>query len=1258
MKTFFKSLLAAVPLVLVVAGLSFGQTEATATWSLTSTDTVSAAVAGNVTAMPESMLGLQAAYEVPPAGTTSSVQKLKPDSTTSGTGGTGSWPVETAPNAGRYVEFTITPQTNFSVIVNSISMMLGAKGMKGINASVFYSDSSDFADSTKLAEVDSLIENAVADTTFSGLNLIVNSGVTLYVRVYPWTSDSSTSTTKYAYVGDVVLSGTANNPMLSTTGIWSFQSDTIGEALGVRDWGPGNAAAVVAKDTITPSATNHVLEFFNNNYNSAAVLEAVLPSGKTMADYSSFNFKGFFAQGDVGYKIIYVQAFTKMPGSGFENGGDTVNNIGSYNRAVATGSTNWENISIPIIGSSSMSDTVYLAFGFNGAGTGNIGGTSVPTIWYADSVQLVSKPVSPGLATSVTRWGIAGYNNPGWQLNVTGSGDSANFHGGPVASWAAVRGAFTTPLVGNTTTDGAIVVTGQVTFVGEAPDVGSGLRYGIYNNLVPGTLNTSVADSAYWSGLSTSSYGYTISPQSGTDELPASYSFGGAGAAQWIVMGGNWLSSYGGAIGFGPYVVEQAPIRAKMNPGTYDFAFSVHPQSNGTKLVNFYLIQKNSSGQIVYWDGASLTDTTSQMRSDTLNAIIFGAAGGPQMTGMIFTDVHDSLGPDITIPPAPFSPFYVDQWGMYPNGANNGGWHFQVDPDTIIGNAGIAGTASPTGGWAMIRGGFESPVTATAESAIVVTGQITFNGPGPTPWSALRYGLFMNDSAGTLKYPVTDSATWSGIANYSYGYMFTPQSGTDYVGNIPGGTGASQDAATGGTWYSTYGGAIGLDGLIPQQPPNANFTAGTYNWGISVQPMPDGSNQVRFYMETDSSKILYWYGGTITDPSRTTDAFNGVCFGLDPETYSSPITSMILTNVEVNKGTPFTVPKAPWSNYYIATNSWGFYGGRLGGWSLTSPITGNANIGGAALTGPVAVRAGFYSPVSPINSKDSTLVITGDIQFVGGGFQTGDFRFGLYSSGNPGTVKLDSAEDSSGVWSGTDSLNSGYLFIPESGPNGPLTWYGHTAGSWGGIVNGVWDSTSSGYVLGDGVLKPANAAAGSGTYSFEISVAPVSNGSQQVGFELVNSADSSKYAFGQTAVDDHSPLASQFNSVIFGLASGTGATAMNISNVQVTMAPSPTVTAIKEATNSELPTKFDLSQNYPNPFNPSTVIQYQVPKASNVVIKVYNAIGQNVATLINERQNPGNYSVTFNGDRFASGVYFVRMVAGSFVKTDKMLLLK
>ncbi|MDP2302305.1 MAG: T9SS type A sorting domain-containing protein [Ignavibacteria bacterium] len=89
-----------------------------------------------------------------------------------------------------------------------------------------------------------------------------------------------------------------------------------------------------------------------------------------------------------------------------------------------------------------------------------------------------------------------------------------------------------------------------------------------------------------------------------------------------------------------------------------------------------------------------------------------------------------------------------------------------------------------------------------------------------------------------------------------------------------------------------------------------------------------------------------------------------------------------------------------------------------------------------------------------------------------------------------------------------------------------------------------------------------------------------------------------------------------------------------------------------------LPTQFQLSQNYPNPFNPSTVISYQLPAFSHVVLKVYDLLGNEIVTLVNEEKAAGKYSIVFNSDGLASGLYFYTLKSGSFSSTKKMIFIK
>jgi len=106
-----------------------------------------------------------------------------------------------------------------------------------------------------------------------------------------------------------------------------------------------------------------------------------------------------------------------------------------------------------------------------------------------------------------------------------------------------------------------------------------------------------------------------------------------------------------------------------------------------------------------------------------------------------------------------------------------------------------------------------------------------------------------------------------------------------------------------------------------------------------------------------------------------------------------------------------------------------------------------------------------------------------------------------------------------------------------------------------------------------------------------------------------------------------------------------------------------TITSIKEIDNASIPTGYRLYQNYPNPFNPTTKIRYSIPNVGTslmkfVKLKVYDILGRKVTTLVNKQQPPGNYVVEFNASKFASGIYFYRIITNDFTATKKLVLLK
>ena len=100
------------------------------------------------------------------------------------------------------------------------------------------------------------------------------------------------------------------------------------------------------------------------------------------------------------------------------------------------------------------------------------------------------------------------------------------------------------------------------------------------------------------------------------------------------------------------------------------------------------------------------------------------------------------------------------------------------------------------------------------------------------------------------------------------------------------------------------------------------------------------------------------------------------------------------------------------------------------------------------------------------------------------------------------------------------------------------------------------------------------------------------------------------------------------------------------------------ITGIEEFISSQIPEEFELMQNFPNPFNPVTNIQFSIPIYTVVKLEVFNDLGEQLATFVAEELDAGTYNYSWNAPDLTSGVYYLRIKAGSFINTKKMILLK
>jgi hypothetical protein len=151
-------------------------------------------------------------------------------------------------------------------------------------------------------------------------------------------------------------------------------------------------------------------------------------------------------------------------------------------------------------------------------------------------------------------------------------------------------------------------------------------------------------------------------------------------------------------------------------------------------------------------------------------------------------------------------------------------------------------------------------------------------------------------------------------------------------------------------------------------------------------------------------------------------------------------------------------------------------------------------------------------------------------------------------------------------------------------------------------------------------------------------------------------------------IDERYPSVSKWNAagqfnMVWGQKNRSGlyafpGTADTVRSSQMFLRVSPIVVTSVQQIGPGVTTSFALRQNYPNPFNPATKIDYTVARSGPVSIKVYNTLGQEVATLLDEHLAPGEYQVTFDGAHLPSGVYVYTMRAGSFSESKKLILMK
>lgn len=299
-------------------------------------------------------------------------------------------------------------------------------------------------------------------------------------------------------------------------------------------------------------------------------------------------------------------------------------------------------------------------------------------------------------------------------------------------------------------------------------------------------------------------------------------------------------------------------------------------------------------------------------------------------------------------------------------------------------------------------------------------------------------------------------------------------------------------------------------------------------------------------------------------------------------------------------------------------------------------------------------------------------------------------------TGEDYAISVIQTADSSYVLAGlTNSFGAGNydVYLVKLDKNGSLQWT-RTVGGTGfdyaysitpSIASGTTSYTVAGKTNSFGVL-------GEDMYIVNVSDIGWVNWSRTAGstgqdnaYSIIQGADGclvtagGTNSFGAGSYDIYLvkisfPNISLCNSSLRSSTSGTGGTLGN--PTQTVTSPVPTVTSPTPSVNTgglltyicptvgiepganEMPASYELKQNYPNPFNPQTKIKFDIPVQSDVKVIVYDIIGHEVATLVNEQLKPGSYEVQWDGSNFSSGVYYYKLIAGDYTAVKKMILIK
>jgi hypothetical protein len=479
--------------------------------------------------------------------------------------------------------------------------------------------------------------------------------------------------------------------------------------------------------------------------------------------------------------------------------------------------------------------------------------------------------------------------------------------------------------------------------------------------------------------------------------------------------------------------------------------------------------------------------------------------------------------------------------------------------------------------------------------------------------------------------------------------------------------------------------AVGADGLIIKSTNGTSWSAETSNvvdnlWGIDygngyfVATGENGAITVNnvpakpTITTTAASSIALTsatLGGNVTEDGSLTVTERGIVYSLssantNPQIGGTGVTKLAHTTGGTGSFSQSISSLSQGTSYHYnayATNSLGTSYGTASSFTTlysvptiqASAVTFNSNATGTTLTinwtnGNGANRAVFMKElVGTITNPTNGTTYTASMVWSSKGDQLGTSGYYCIYNGTetsvavtgttPNTLYVVQAFEYNGTGSGSVFNTSTATGNPSNDSSLPVELTSFTASTTNNKVTLNW-----------------NTATEVNNYGFEIERIAVSDkllaNSQQL-----NTNSWVKIAFVQGSGNSNSPKNYSFTDT------PTGRTEFQYRLKQIDLDGKyeySNVVTVELAA----PTNFAVEQNFPNPFNPTTSIQYQVSGTSNVTLKVYDVLGKEVATLVNETKVPGKYEIKFDGSNLSSGIYFYTLHAGTFVQTKKIILMK